>query len=131
MAPSPTLTLTLTLQVVRLRCDTKAYFNWRDRYIGAMNVRAHRRDLDAADAALWMKAKFPVWLDRQKQRMQQGVQRAKTTLFDLSPARRNRPQNWLDEENSGMPRLGGPAFSGRAIAESQRSGLGESYSSDL
>ena len=65
-----------SLQVVRLRCDTKGYFNWRDqyaaaaqarthsprppsqahhsagyhpRYIGAMNIRAHRRDLNVAD----------------------------------------------------------------------------------
>ena len=40
----------------------------RDQYLAAMSVRAHRRDLDAADGR-WLKAKFPDWLDRQKQRM--------------------------------------------------------------
>ena len=66
LGPSPTLTLTLTLQVVRLRCDTKAYFNWRDQYIGAMNVRSHRRDLDAADSYLWWRSKA----DRCKEKVQ-------------------------------------------------------------
>eukprot|EP00908_Phaeocystis_cordata_P001855 Transcript_11983.p1 GENE.Transcript_11983~~Transcript_11983.p1 ORF type:complete len:806 (+),score=359.14 Transcript_11983:124-2418(+) len=54
------------MAVVRLRCDTKAYFNWRDRYIGAMNVRAHRRDLDAADSYLWWRSKA----DRCKEKVQ-------------------------------------------------------------
>ena len=82
------------MAVVRLRCDTRRYFNFRDQYLAAMRVRAHRRDLDAADAALWLRAKFPVWLDRQKQRMHTGLQRAqtgllraKTSLYDLSRAR--------------------------------------------
>ena len=27
----------------------QGYFNWRDQYLGAMNIRAHRRDLNVAD----------------------------------------------------------------------------------
>ena len=87
LGPSPTLTLTLTLQVVRLRCDTKAYFNWRDRYIGAMNVRAHRRDLDAADSYLW----FRSWTDRLIERIQNAVARARSRLPTKKAARNSQP----------------------------------------
>lgn len=54
------------MAVVRLRCDTKGYFTWRDQYIGAMAVRAHRRDLDAADRYLWLQSKTDSLLDEAK-----------------------------------------------------------------
>ena len=56
------------MAVVRLRCDTKGYFTWRDQYIGAMAVRAHRRDLDAADRYLWLQSKTDSLLDEAKAR---------------------------------------------------------------
>jgi hypothetical protein len=66
------------MAVVRLRCDTRRYLNWRDLYLGSMAVRAHRRDLDAADAALWMRARLPVWYARWRLRVHQGVDLAKS-----------------------------------------------------
>ena len=68
------------MAVVRLRCDTRRYFNWRDQYLGAMEVRAARRDLDAADATLWLRAKLPVWLERQRERLRSGVKRSVSKL---------------------------------------------------
>ena len=44
------------MAVVRLRCDTRGYFNWRDQYIGAMAVRSHRRDLGVADNYLKLRS---------------------------------------------------------------------------
>ena len=52
------------MAVVRLRCDTKGYFNWRDQYIGDMFVRAHRRDVDAADSYLWLRSKTDRCMER-------------------------------------------------------------------
>ena len=84
------------MAVVRLRCDIRRYFNWRDGYLGGMAVRAHRRDLDAADAVLWARSKFPVWLDRQAARVQNGLSVAKsfgtrttTNLASVSTRLRN------------------------------------------
>jgi len=57
------------MAVVRLRCDTKTYFTWRDQYIGAMAVRAHRRDLDAADRYLWLQSKTDSLLDEARARL--------------------------------------------------------------
>ena len=114
------------MAVVRLRCDTRRYFNFRDQYLAAMRVRAHRRDLDAADAALWLRAKFPVWLDRQKQRMHTGLQRAqtgllraKTSLYGLSRARTPGAESAATSDVESRPASLRPApFSGRAIEES-------------
>ena len=44
------------MAVVRLRCDTRGYFNWRDQYLGAMAVRAHHRGTDANDIYLGLRA---------------------------------------------------------------------------
>lgn len=64
------------MAVVRLRCDTKGYFNWRDRYLGAMRIRSHHRDLDVADRYMGIRA------------------RATTVRSALNKARRD-PNSWL------------------------------------
>jgi len=46
------------MAVVRLRCDTRGYSNWRDQYLGDMAIRAHRRELDVADRVAWLRAKL-------------------------------------------------------------------------
>ena len=48
------------MAVVRLRCDTRGYSNWRDQYLGDMAIRAHRRELDVADRVAWLRAKVPL-----------------------------------------------------------------------
>jgi len=81
------------MAVVRLRCDTRHYFNWRDQYRGAMYVRAQRRDLDVADAALRLRARFPVWLEHKKQqfrmRMRSGLVAAKKIPLPSVPKQLN------------------------------------------
>merc|ERR1719506_218174 len=61
------------MAVVRMRCDTKGYFNWRDQYLGAMNIRAHRRDLNVADRYLWFQSKC----DRVKEQVSAHTSSAK------------------------------------------------------
>ena len=48
------------MAVVRLRCDTRGYSNWRDQYLGDMAIRAHRRELDVADRVAWLRAKVHI-----------------------------------------------------------------------
>ena len=59
------------MAVVRLRCDTKGYFNWRDQYIGDMAIRAHRRDLDAADSYLWFRSKRDSCVERAQAQLEE------------------------------------------------------------
>jgi len=68
------------MAVVRLRCDTKGYFNWRDQYLASMEVRAARRDLDYADHALWLRAKLPIWLGRQRESLREGIERMAASM---------------------------------------------------
>tara|TARA_B100000787_G_scaffold158537_1_gene136031 strand:- start:252 stop:623 length:372 start_codon:yes stop_codon:yes gene_type:complete len=71
------------MAVVRLRCDTKGYFNWRDQYIGAMNIRARRRDLNVADRYLWFQSNVDRLKEQVRARTASIKQYARTKLAGM------------------------------------------------
>ena len=64
-------------------CDTKGYFNWRDQYIGAMNIRSRRRDLNVADRYLWFQSKVYRSKEQLRARSARAKQYARDTLADV------------------------------------------------
>ena len=54
-----------------------------------MQVRASRRDLDAADATLWLRAKLPVWAHRQRERLRAGLKRSVANVSHVSSLARS------------------------------------------
>lgn len=71
------------MAVVRLRCDTKGYFNWRDQYIGAMNIRVRRRDLNVADRYLWFQSNVDRLKEQVRARSASIKQYARTKLAGM------------------------------------------------
>lgn len=100
------------MAVVRLRCDTRRYFNWRDQYLAAMEVRASRRDLDYADHALWFRAKLPLWIGRQRQSVRAGVEQMAAAMGGMV----SRTRSHLAPRSSTTR----PAMRGGADANGQR-----------